>query len=321
MWPALSMIVSVASGQARSSSQAVIRGPARSKRPWIRAPGMPVRRWARARSRPFLQPGSVGEVVGADPDERQLLAVRAAAVRGRAPGRFHRDDRVLPGAPVRRRLLPYGRVLALQPAGVRRDQTGRVARLGDARAEGGPGLGEELSHAPVEPVDLAAAGRRHRLDHHLRDPLRVLLGVRQDQGRAPRAPVQQPRVDVQVLPQAFHVGDQVGRRVVPHVRRRIARVRCGAAAAPLVEEDHPVAVRVEVPAGAGRAAGPGAAVDHEGRLAVRVAAHLPVHVVAVPDIQHPALVRLDRRIPRVIPCPVHSYALPGESAGQPTAAA
>ncbi|CAM5731715.1 hypothetical protein SBADM41S_06812 [Streptomyces badius] len=57
---------------------------------------------------------------------------------------------------------------------------------------------------------------------------------------------------------------------------------------PRWSKDHPVAVQGSSTGGS-RASGPdpGAAVDHEGRLAVRVAAHLPVHVVAVPDIQHP----------------------------------
>ncbi|CAM5740029.1 hypothetical protein SMICM304S_07511 [Streptomyces microflavus] len=48
--PASAMTVNSASGQARSSSQAVIRGPPRSKRPWMRAAGMPVRRWASSMS-------------------------------------------------------------------------------------------------------------------------------------------------------------------------------------------------------------------------------------------------------------------------------
>jgi hypothetical protein len=37
-------------------------------------------------------------------------------------------------------------------------------------------------------------------------------------------------------------------------------------------------------------------MDHQGRLAVRVPAGLPVHEVAIADIEEPLIVRLDRRI-------------------------
>ena len=40
---------------------------------------------------------------------------------------------------------------------------------------------------------------------------------------------------------------------------------------------------------------PGPAVHDERRLAVRVAARLPVDEVAVADVEHPVVVRLDRR--------------------------
>jgi hypothetical protein len=73
-------------------------------------------------------------------------------------------------------------------------------------------------------------------------------------------------------------------------------VRRTAPAAALVEQDHPVAVRVEVAAGVDRAPRPWPAMAHERGLAIWIAADLPVHEVSVTDIEHPLLVRLYRRI-------------------------
>lgn len=56
-----------------------------------------------------------------------------------------------------------------------------------------------------------------------------------------------------------------------------------------------VAVRVEHPAGAGRASRTGTAVHHQRRFPVRGTAGLPVDLVAVADIEHAELVWLDRR--------------------------
>jgi hypothetical protein len=99
-----------------------------------------------------------------------------------------------------------------------------------------------------------------------------------------------------MLAEALHVGDQMVGRVVAHVRGRIACVRCALPAAALIEEHGPVASRIEQLPHSRRDALAGAAVDHHGRLAVRVPAGLPVHEVAVADIEQPLIVRLDRRI-------------------------
>jgi hypothetical protein len=69
-----------------------------------------------------------------------------------------------------------------------------------------------------------------------------------------------------------------------------------AAAVALVEEHDPVALGVEEPAVPGRAAGAGAAVEHEGGLAARVAAALPEEDVPVPDLEAAGLARFLRRV-------------------------
>jgi hypothetical protein len=69
-------------------------------------------------------------------------------------------------------------------------------------------------------------------------------------------------------------------------------MRSASAAVALVEEDGEVGVRVEERAKPRRAPGPWAAVKDHGRLALRVAAQLPMDEVAVADVQQAALERL-----------------------------
>jgi hypothetical protein len=87
--------------------------------------------------------------------------------------------------------------------------------------------------------------------------------------------------------------------VVAHVGGGIAGVGCAPPASALVEQDQPVAIRVEVLAPAGLAPPPGTAVHEQGGFAAGVAAALPVHAVSVADVEHPLLVGLDRRVQRL----------------------
>jgi hypothetical protein len=154
-------------------------------------------------------------------------------------------------------------------------------------------------------VDVGAPGHGHRRQHHRRDALGVPLGVGQGQRHAPGVAPHQPPFDAEMRAQALEVADQVRRRVGRHGREGL-RAGDAATGAPLVEQDDAVAVGVEVPAVAGRAARAGAAVQDDGRLALRVAADLPVEAVAVPDVQQALRVRLERRVKRQVsqsPCP------------------
>jgi hypothetical protein len=87
-------------------------------------------------------------------------------------------------------------------------------------------------------------------------------------------------------------------RVDRQVHRRIARVRSTASGAALVEQHDPIAARVEQAAHARRATRPRTAVEHQRRLARPVAAYLPVQALAVADVEHPVLLRLDARVAR-----------------------
>jgi len=64
----------------------------------------------------------------------------------------------------------------------------------------------------------------------------------------------------------------------------------------LVEEHDAEGVGIEEPARPRQPARPWAAVEDHGWLAVWIAARLPVDEVAVADVQHAALVRLDLRV-------------------------
>jgi hypothetical protein len=88
-----------------------------------------------------------------------------------------------------------------------------------------------------------------------------------------------------VLAQPLDVRDQVLGRVLTQVDVGLARVRRAPAAVPLVEEHDAIALEVEhlgVPNGAARTR---AAMEHDRRLAFRVAPRLPPDEVAMFDIQ------------------------------------
>src|SRR5213078_4023783 len=93
------------------------------------------------------------------------------------------------------------------------------------------------------------------------------------------------------------VGDQVLRRVGAQAGRRIACVRPAAAAVSLVEEHRQVGVRVEERSPPRRAARAGTAVEGNRRLAVGVAAELPVDEIAVADLEEATVEGLDFRVP------------------------
>src|SRR3954451_19422168 len=83
-------------------------------------------------------------------------------------------------------------------------------------------------------------------------------------------------------------------RVVPHVGRRVGGIRGAPAAPALVEQDDPVAGRIEEAPGARAGPRTGTTVDDQRRLALGVAAHFPVDVVVVAHVEQARLVRLDR---------------------------
>jgi hypothetical protein len=94
-----------------------------------------------------------------------------------------------------------------------------------------------------------------------------------------------------MLAQPLDICDQVPGRVVLETC-----VRPAAAAAALIEQDDPVARRIEEPSRAGVATGAGSAVQEDRRLARRIAAFLPIDFVTVADRQVPLAVRFNGRI-------------------------
>ena len=160
---------------------------------------------------------------------------------------------------------------------------GRVQLPGQRGEELRPAVRKDrLRAAAVVPVQLPFAQREDAAQHQLGHPLRMLLRVRQRQRAAPAPAEHQPALDVQVLAQLLHVGDEVPRRV--GLERR---VRAAAARAALIEHDDAIAGGVEEAAVIARAAAAGAAVQEHGRLAARVAAQLPIDAMAVADIEMP----------------------------------
>jgi hypothetical protein len=106
-----------------------------------------------------------------------------------------------------------GRIGILQKAVVSRDEIAIAFSRGDTRAEACPLCWEQWGHAPIEPVDLCAPGGGDAAEDHGGDALRVALGVREPQGRAPRTAKEQPLVNPQVLSQLLYVRQEMGCRI------------------------------------------------------------------------------------------------------------
>ena len=70
-------------------------------------------------------------------------------------------------------------------------------------------------------------------------------------------------------------------------RCRAGRREACPSAPALIEEHDAIRGGVEEPWVPGRAPGPRTPVEHHDRLAERVAARLPIHAVAVSDVEHP----------------------------------
>ena len=217
---------------------------------------------------------------------------------------------VLPPAPVAGGPFPHRRVRVGQQPGVGVGQVAVPVGRRDPVAEAGPLLGEQPPHLAGDPVDLVAAGGGHRDQDHLGHPLGVPLGIGQAQGGAPGAAEHQPPLDPEVAAELLDVAQQVVGGVDRQVGGRVAGVGAAAPAAPLVEQDHPVGVGVEDPPHPRRAARPRAAVEHHRRLALGVAAHLPVDELAVADLQHALIVGLDLGV-----APRHDNPLPPATPG------
>src|SRR2546430_16144279 len=116
-------------------------------------------------------------------------------------------------------------------------------------------------------------GPRHgdRDKDGLGDPLRMALGVGQAQGDSPRRPANKPSIDLEVLPQALHVSDQVVGRVGRQIGLRIADRGRAATAAALVELNDAVRRWIEPAPLAWIAATARAAVKQDPGLPLRVA--------------------------------------------------
>ena len=189
----------------------------------------------------------------------------------------------------------HQRVGVLHQARVGGDEVAVAVGLGDTGPEPLPFLGEEARDAPVEPVDLRASRGGDAGEHDLRHSVRVPLGVGESQRRPPGPPGQQPAVDTEVLAQQLHIREQMLGGVGAHVRGRVTRVRGAAPAPTLIEQHGPVAVRIDS-AHPRRAPRSRPAVDHQCRLALRVAANLPVHQVPIADVEHPLVIGLEGRV-------------------------
>ena len=161
---------------------------------------------------------------------------------------------------------------------------------GTPDAEPFPRLGPDPAHVAGDPLDLARRRRAHREQHHRRHPVRVRLRVGEPERRPPGGAEDQPAVDAQVLAD-------------PSPCRRRARRSCCRTGRSWGRR--PTACCCRSCAGGsprsgrrpGRAAGACRGSGRQDRRARRppagrrVAADLPVHGVAVADVEQAGVQR------------------------------
>jgi hypothetical protein len=116
--------------------------------------------------------------------------------------------------------------------------------------------------------------------------MRLSIGERQR--GTPGAAEQLPSLDVEMVAQPLHVGDQVPGGVPLQ-----AGVRDRAPATALVEQDNAIASGLMIAAHAGVTAPTGAAMDDDHRLAARVAAFLEKNLVLRIDLEMLLAIGLD----------------------------
>jgi hypothetical protein len=161
--------------------------------------------------------------------------------------------------------------------------------------EDGPPFGPyETGGSVVEPVELPATKHEDAAQDELRDPVGMGLGVRERQCAPPRAAEDLPALDAERRTERLDVGDEVPGRVGAQVRCRGGRVRRRAPAPTLVEQDDRGTSPGRRTAHRRAAPSAGTTVQDDDGLAVGAAALLPVQAVAVADVEHARVVRLDR---------------------------
>ncbi len=233
------------------------------------------------------------------------------------------DVRVLPGAPLARRVLADGGIGIEQQRGVGVDQRQMPQSRGDGRGEPIPLAREDAPDIARDPLDLAAGRGGHRARARARRPARVRLRV----GQARVVPQDRPRTTHRSTPRWRRSASMSAMRWAVVLSAQVGIRLTGqwpAAPGPaLVEQDDAVGVGIEQAPLARRAARTGSTVEVERRLTSGIAAALPVHLVPVAHLEHPAVVRLDRweLFPHASPLRVRFLPDPGRHSSRSRGAA
>ena len=179
----------------------------------------------------------VQEVVRFQPGQR-IGADRVGERRGGIPG--HRDQGTFPARPGQRIRAPADNVGLGQALVIGADDILALFR-GQGLDQAFPGIGEQhVGAVPVEPVQLDLGAQEHPAQDEAETAVGMCARIGQGQGCAPGAAEDQPLVDSHALADALDVLDQVACGVGFQ-----PAMRCGTAAAALVEQDDAVFARIE----------------------------------------------------------------------------
>ena len=138
-------------------------------------------------------------------------------------------------------------------------------RLGERLDEIAPGFGKDVADAVQKPVHFAGPAEEYSTQHQPEAPLGMRLGIGQCQRAAPRPAEQEEPVDFQMFAQGLYIVDQMRGGVVGEFA-----ARRGPACAALIENDDPVAARIEEPAMDGGRAGARSSMQEQYRQTPRI---------------------------------------------------
>ena len=99
-----------------------------------------------------------------------------------------------------------------------------------------------------------------------------------------------------MLTESLDIRDEVLRVVAREISVKRTCMRRAAPAIALIEQHDPISARIEQPAMPHRAPRTRPSVQHDRGVAARISASLPVHAIAVTNLEHPVRVRFDRWI-------------------------
>src|SRR6056297_50180 len=163
--------------------------------------------------------------------------------------------------------------------------------------EPGPGFWPEPPGPPtIKPVKLGLRHGKHATQHEMAHPVSMALRIDKGQCGAPAAAKDDPVIDSERIADAFDIRHEVPRRIVLDTRMRL-----GAPASALIEQDDAIYVRVEIPPHCRAAPSAGPAMQDDNGQSIGVSRLLDINLVCRPQLEKTTNVWFNRRV-KILNC-------------------